>query len=288
MGKTARNLMEGFLRESQTRIRFEIYAEVARRENYLLISKILKELATQKKENAIWFYKYLRRLKKGEIFEDLVIEIKSPTTYGKTIENLEALIFEEDKIWQNLYPNFADIAKAEGYIDIANKFKEFTQIERNLSQRLKMFLNLIRSNSFTEKNTINFWKCLACGFEVAVDDLPNDFECPSCGHLKSYFQRKSLHLISEEQSTSQREVSGWVCMECGYEVALEELPDDWKCASCGRSKAYFKRKVIKKELYEIKSTGTEKARWVCLECGNEEDIEMPPGWKCPKCGFHNK
>ncbi|MFX1418433.1 MAG: rubredoxin-like domain-containing protein [Promethearchaeota archaeon] len=288
MKRTTSNLIESFLRESQMRIRYEIYADVARKENYLLISKILKEFATQKKENAIWLYNYLRKLKRDEIFEDLVVEIKIPTTYGKTIENLEALIFEEDEIWQNQYPNFADIAKVEGYIDIANKFKEFTQLERNLSQRLKMFLNLINSNFFTEKNTITFWKCLACGFEVAMDELPNDFECPSCGHLKSYFQRKSLHLFLEEKSAIQKKVSGWVCMECGYEVAVDELPDDWKCTSCGHSKAYFKRKVLKPQQYIIKSIETEKARWVCLECGNEEEIEMPPDWKCPKCGFPNK
>ncbi|MFX1298777.1 MAG: ferritin family protein [Promethearchaeota archaeon] len=288
MKKTAYNLMESFLRESQTRTRYEIYAEVARKENYLLISKTLKEFATQKKEHAIWLYNYLRKLKKDEIFQDLIVEIKSPTTYGTTMENLEALVNEQNETWENLYPNFADTAKKEGYIDIADKFKEFTQIERNFSQRLKMFLNLIINSSITKKNTIHFWKCLACGYEVAVDELSNDFECPSCGHLKSYFQKKSLHLVLEEKSKKQRKISGWVCMECGYEVDLEELPDDWKCALCGRSKAYFKRKVLKPEKYEIKSTGTEKARWVCLECGNEEEIEMPPGWKCPKCGFPKK
>lgn len=285
VGRTANNLMIGFIRESQTRTRYEIYADVARKEKYLLISRTFKEFATQKKERAIWLYKFLRELKKDEIFEDLVVEIKSPTTYGTTIENLEASINEEDEEWQNLYPNFANTAKMEGYINIANKFKEFTQIERNLSQRLKMFLNLINNNSFSEKSTITFWKCLACGYEIAMDELPTDFNCPSCGHFKSYFQRKSLHLVLDEKSMKQKEISGWVCMECGYEVVLEELPDDLKCASCGRSKAYFKRKAFKTKDYEIHTTPREKAHWICLECGNEEDIELPAGWKCSKCGF---
>ena len=285
VGRTANNLMIGFIRESQTRTRYEIYAEVARKENYLLISRNFKELATQKKERAIWLYKFLRQLKKDEIFEDLVVEIKSPTTYGTTIENLEASINEEDEEWQNLYPNFANTAKMEGYVDISNRFKEFAQTERNISQRLKMFLNLINSNSFSEKSTITFWKCLACGYEIAMDELPNDFNCPSCGHFKSYFQRKSLHLVLDEKSMKQKEISGWVCMECGYEVALEELPDDWRCASCGRSKAYFKRKALKTKDYEIHSIPREKAHCICLECGNEEDIELPAGWKCSKCGF---
>jgi rubredoxin len=77
-------------------------------------------------------------------------------------------------------------------------------------------------------------------------------------------------------------------MECGYEVGIEELPEDWKCVSCSRSKAYFKRKSIKPKDYRIYSREPEKAHWVCLECGNEEEIDMPVGWKCPKCGFPNE
>ncbi|MFW9828280.1 MAG: ferritin family protein [Candidatus Thorarchaeota archaeon] len=286
--RTVNNLMTGFIRESQNRTRYELYADVARKEKNLLISRTFKEFADQNKEHAIVFYKLLRKLKKDEVFEDLLVEIKSPSTYGTTIENLNSSINEKDEIWEILYPNFADIAKKEGYIEIANKFKEYAQAERNSSQRLKMFLNLIRSNSFTEKNTITFWKCLACGYEVAVDELKNDFECPSCGHLKSYFQRKILHLSLDKKTIGQKEITGWVCMECGYEVGLEELPDDWKCSSCGRSKAYFKRKALKHKEYKIESISSEKARWVCLECGNEEEIDLPIGWKCSKCGFPKK
>ncbi|MFX1309558.1 MAG: rubredoxin-like domain-containing protein, partial [Promethearchaeota archaeon] len=91
--------------------------------------------------------------------------------------------------------------------------------------------------------------------------------------------------VLDEKSIKQKQVLGWVCMECGYEVALDELPDDWKCGSCGRSKAYFKRKTLKTKDYEILSIPSEKAYWVCLECGNEEEVELPAGWKCSKCGF---
>ncbi|MFX1599672.1 MAG: ferritin family protein [Promethearchaeota archaeon] len=285
MGKTAENLMIGFIRESQTRTRYEIFADVARKESKILISKIFKDAASQKKERAIWFYKFLKQLKRDEIIEDLLVEVKGQTTYGTTIENLGASINEADEIWQILYLDFANTAKMEGYRDIANSFKEFAQSERNLSQRLKMLLNLISSNSYFEKNKITFWKCLACGYEVATDELPNDFNCPSCGHFKSYFQRKSLIFVLDEKSIKQKQVLGWVCMECGYEVALDELPDDWKCGSCGRSKAYFKRKTLKTKDYEILSIPSEKAYWVCLECGNEEEVELPAGWKCSKCGF---
>ncbi|MFX1304282.1 MAG: ferritin family protein [Promethearchaeota archaeon] len=288
MKRTATNLMIGFIKESQTRIRYEIFAEIARKEKLTLIFRIFKDFANQKREVANWCYKTLQQLKKDELFEDLTVEIESPTTYGTTIQNLESSIKEEDKQWQDLYPNFVSIAKIEGYQKIAKVLKEIIQTKRNQSQRLKMFLNLVKSNAFFKRNMIPYWKCLACGYEVAMDELPNDFNCPSCGHFKSYFQRKILQLMPDEKSLEQKDISGWVCMECGYEVALEELPEDWKCFSCGRSKAYFKRKILKPENYIIKPTVIEKAHWVCLQCGNEEEIDMPVGWKCPKCGFPNE
>ncbi|MFX0001375.1 MAG: rubredoxin-like domain-containing protein [Candidatus Hodarchaeota archaeon] len=285
MRRTAYNLMKSFLRDSQTRTRYEIYSEIAKQEKFLFISKTFKEFANQRKENANLLYQMLQTLKKEEIFENLTIEIKIPTIYGKTDENIESSIKEEDEEWQELCPSYVNVAETEGYKEIAKKLKQFSQIKKNQSQRLKMLLNLIREKEFSERRKITFWKCLSCGFEVAIDEIPNNFNCPTCGHNKSYFQKKILQLVYDELSDQKRELSGWICMECGYEVALEELPDDWKCVSCGRSKAYFKRKTFKPKDYVIKSSETEKAHWICLECGNEEEIEMPSGWKCPKCGF---
>jgi len=275
--------MLGFLRESQTSIRYELYSEIAKKEKFILVSKTFKEFAIQEKERANWFYQMIQQLKKEELIENITVEITNPTTYGTTIENLESTIKGEDEEWQDLYPSFTNTAEIEGYKEIAKRLKKFSQSKRNHSQRLKMLLNLTVENAFSEKNKISFWKCMSCGFEIAIDELSNDFSCPTCGHIKSYFQKKTLQLMRNEISHQQKEVSGWACMECGYEVALEELPEDWKCMSCGRSKAYFKRKTIK-PTDSVVNAQIEKAHWVCLECGNEEEIEMPVGWKCPKCG----
>lgn len=285
MKTIAKNLMIGFIKESQSRTRYEMYAEIAKKEKYTLISTTFKELANHEKENANSLYIMLQQLKKDEFLEDIIVEIKCATTYGTTKDNLESSIKVEDENWLELYPNFANTAEVEGYLEIAKKLRKISQLKRNNSQRLKMFLNLIVSDTYFKKKAITFWKCMACGYEVAIDDLANDFSCPSCGHLKSYFKKKTLQLIQEEKFLEQKASTGWVCMECGYEAALEELPDDWKCVSCGRSKAYFKRKILKQTTYKISTIQTEKAHWKCLECGNEEEIELPAGWKCRKCGY---
>lgn len=33
------------------------------------------------------------------------------------------------------------------------------------------------------------WKCKVCGYEVEMDELPDDFRCPICGKDKSFFER---------------------------------------------------------------------------------------------------
>ncbi|MFX1570972.1 MAG: ferritin family protein [Promethearchaeota archaeon] len=284
MKQTINNLMIGFIKETQIRIRYEIYAEIAKKENLILIFNTFRDFAIQKFSNAIWFYETLQKLKKEEFFDTLKIEIENPTTYGATLTNIESLIKEEDEDWQKTYPIYINIAETEGYRDISKKLRKLAQIKRNQTQRLKMLLNLIETNGFSERNSITLWNCMACGYEIPIEDLPNDFLCPTCGHNKSYFQRKILKLIAEEVSYQKKQATGWVCMECGYEVALEELPEDWKCVSCGRSKAYFKRISLKPKKYIIKDSEPEKAHWTCLECGHEEEIDLPMGWKCPKCG----
>ena len=40
-----------------------------------------------------------------------------------------------------------------------------------------------------EKKTKTVWKCKVCGYEVEMDELPDDFVCPICGKDKSYFEK---------------------------------------------------------------------------------------------------
>lgn len=282
------------------------------------------------------FGKY-QQLKKDEPFENLTIEIESPTISGTTSQNLESAIKGEDLEWQEIYPNFANIADEEGYPDIAKRLRDIALIKKNHSQRFQMLLKVVDDEILFKKGEINVWKCLECGFEVALDQLPNDWKCPTCGHLKSYFQRQVLKLGIDENTFKQKKRFGWVCMECGFEVASDELPDnykcpssghpksffrrqalkldksdillkskekviwncmecgdeveidelpeDWKCLSCGRSKAFFRRKALKHRDYDISFREREKVIWTCLECGNEEEIELPTDWKCSVCGY---
>jgi YgiT-type zinc finger domain-containing protein len=77
-------------------------------------------------------------------------------------------------------------------------------------------------------------------------------------------------------------------MECGFEIKLYKLPDNWKCPSCKKSKEYFKKKQILPKKLLKSDLKREKAIWVCLQCGNEEKIDLPSNWKCSVCGYPEK
>jgi YgiT-type zinc finger domain-containing protein len=285
---TIKNLLTGFIINSETRSRYELYADIAKNEGLFLISKTFLDFAEERKYIAYWFYKMIQELGKKENLNSLRLDIKSPYPLRSTLENLEYAIKGENEEWQNLYPQFSNAAELDGYRRLVKKFKELIQTGKTHSQRLNLFLNLIKNNTLSKEKSFQFWKCLACGYEVALEELTNSLICPSCGHDKSYFQKKVLQILPDKKSLEKKQITGWVCMECGSEVAMEELPDNWKCVSCGKPKAYFKKKILKSFNYQIYSGQREKAQWICLECGNKEEIDMPVDWKCPKCEFPHK
>ena len=82
--KTEQNLLKSFAGESQARNRYEFFASVAKKEGYVQISNIFLETASQEKEHAKRFFKFL---------EGGPVEIMASYPAGKigtTIENLKA------------------------------------------------------------------------------------------------------------------------------------------------------------------------------------------------------
>jgi rubrerythrin len=269
--------------ESQTRNRYELYKITAKKEGYPIISQIYRELANQRRETANWGYINFHNLSLDDNIDEMKVEIHSTTVYDTTIENLKSSMKENKFLWTELYPNFIQIAKNEGYIKIAQRLGEIGENKKNDYYRFQMLLDLVGNKSFLNRNKITVWKCLECGYEIASDNLDDNFECPSCNHLKPYFQKYILSLTQDNES----EQITWKCMECGFEIKMLELPHSFKCPSCNRSKEYFQRKRKIYENYKTNTGHSEKALWTCLECGNEQEIEMPDGWECSICGYPN-
>ena len=53
---------------------------------------------------------------------------------------------------------------------------------------------------------------------------------------------KLLKLVGDDAFFKRGKKIVWICMECGYEVEMDRLPDNFKCPSCDHPRANFRKK----------------------------------------------
>jgi rubrerythrin len=53
---------------------------------------------------------------------------------------------------------------------------------------------------------------------------------------------KLLKLVGDDAFFKRGKKIVWICMECGYEVEMDSLPDDLICPSCDHPRAHFRKK----------------------------------------------
>lgn len=185
--KTLTNLMKAFAGESQARNRYTYFASVAKKEGYNQIQAIFLETADNEKEHAKVFYKHIDK-GLGGTNEAVPIEITAqyPVAYGNTRENLIAAAAGEHEEWSDLYKNFADIAEAEGFKDIATSFRMISRVEKHHEERyLKLADNVAKGEVFKKAEKV-LWKCNNCGY-VHEGTIAPDI-CPACQHPQAHFE----------------------------------------------------------------------------------------------------
>jgi rubrerythrin len=180
--RTEQNLLKAFAGESQARNRYEFFASVAKKEGYEQIAAIFQETANQEKEHAKRFFKFLE----GGMTE---ITASYPAgVIGTTKENLKASAEGENEEWTALYPQFAEIAKEEGFNDVATAFKMIAKVEAEHERRYLKLLQNISEDKVFMKNGKVWWKCINCGYVYESEKALEN--CPACLHPKAFMQLK--------------------------------------------------------------------------------------------------
>jgi rubrerythrin len=177
---TEQNLLKSFAGESQARNRYEFFAGIAKKEGYEQISAIFMETSNQEKEHAKRFFKFLE----GGVTE---ITASYPSgIIGTTKENLKAAAEGENEEWTLLYPHFAEVARQEGFPEIAAAYKMIAKVEAEHERRyLKLLQNISEDRVFIKDGKV-WWKCLNCGYVYESEKALET--CPACLHPKAYMQ----------------------------------------------------------------------------------------------------
>jgi len=179
--KTEQNLLTAFAGESQARNRYTYYASKAKDEGFVLVQNIFLETADQEKEHAKKLFKYLEG---GEVS----ISTTFPAgIISNTVDNLLESLNGEDEEWQSMYPTFANIAREEGFSEIAARMTSIAEAERYHSQRYGYLRNLILEQKMFVDTAPQLWKCQNCGYVLTGNEAP--IQCPACAHPQAYFMR---------------------------------------------------------------------------------------------------
>jgi len=178
--RTEKNLMAAFAGESQARNRYTYWASQAKKEGYVQISGIFAETADQEKEHAKRFFKFLEG---GEIE---ITGTFPAGIIGTTAQNLEAGAAGEEYEWQTMYPEFAEVAREEGFREIAAVFEAVAVAEKQHAKRYRDLLKNVQEGTVYKKEKSVFWRCLNCGFIFEGIEAPD--LCPACAHPQAYFE----------------------------------------------------------------------------------------------------
>ena len=108
---------------------------------------------------------------------------------GTTEENLKAAADGENYEWTDMYDQMAKDADAEGFTELAEKFRSVAAIEKAHETRYRTLLANIENKKVFEKAGITTWECRNCGHLVIGTTAPE--KCPVCNHPQSYFEVRS-------------------------------------------------------------------------------------------------
>lgn len=178
--KTERNILTAFAGESQARNRYTYFASRARKDGFMQISAVFAETAEQEKEHAKRLFKLLEggEVEIGTAFPAGVI--------GTTAENLKASAGGENDEWTEMYPSFANVAREEGFEDVAKMFDAIAVAEKGHEKRYLGLLSNVEAGTVFKKDKPAAWRCRNCGYVHEGTEAPE--VCSACAHPQAYFE----------------------------------------------------------------------------------------------------
>ena len=160
--QTEKNLQAAFAGESQARNKYTYFASVAKKQGYEQIAALFLKTADAK----LWF--------------------KELAGIGSTAENLAAAAEGENYEWTDMYAGFAKTAEAEGFPELAARFRMVGEVERHHEERYRTLLHNVETAAVFAKSEVKIWECRNCGHIVVGTAAPE--VCPVCNHPQSYFE----------------------------------------------------------------------------------------------------
>ena len=165
--QTEKNLEAAFAGESMARNKYTYFASKAKKEGFEQIAALFLKTADNEKEHAKLWFKELNGI-------------------GDTAANLGAAAAGENYEWTDMYDGFAKTAEAEGFPELAERFRLVAAVEKHHEERYRALLKNVETAAGFAKSEVKVSECRNCGHIVVGTEAPAI--CPTCNHPQAYFE----------------------------------------------------------------------------------------------------
>ena len=184
--KTKENLMRAFAGESQARNRYTFAQRKFASQDYA-VSELFRFTAEQERAHAQVFYEHLKEFsgQQVKVCGDYPVDISDDL-----LTMLELSAKDERNESEVVYPEFARIAREEGFADIARSFENIARIENAHAERFAAFADLLRRGQLYSSDEEEIWVCMNCGLILTSSQAPE--QCPVCNVPQGYYIRLKM------------------------------------------------------------------------------------------------
>ncbi|WP_455136429.1 rubrerythrin [Thermophilibacter sp.] len=172
--QTKKNLEAAYAGESEATNKYSYYASKAKKEGYEQIAAIFTETSGNEREHAKMWFKYLHG---GEVSD--------------TLTNIKDAAAGENYEWTEMYKGFAETADAEGFTEIAAKFRLVGEVEKHHEERYNKLAERVEKGEVFARPGVKVWKCRNCGHLHVGAEAPK--VCPVCNHPQAYFEEQAIN-----------------------------------------------------------------------------------------------
>lgn len=195
---TKANLMKAFAGESMARNRYHFAASLAKKQNMYIVQQIFDFTAHQENQHAKIFYDFLKEMNGGSIDICAGYPVGNYDDLGKLLRDAQHHEYQEHNV---IYPEFARVARDEGFAPIATAFDEIARIEETHGNRFGAFAELIEQAKIFKADGETAWICLNCGHIHIGAEAPK--ACPVCHHAQGYFVPEKYYKFLASEYTKQ-------------------------------------------------------------------------------------
>ena len=174
--KTFKNLAASFASECQAGMRYQMIAQSALTQGYQTLNAEIKKIAKNETVHATRFFDLLT-YHNGNM-KSVPVNAGFPFETGSVEEMLGFAVDSERNESELIYPEFAEVAKNEGFPDVEEAFRLTAEVEAHHKLIFEFLKERFSTGTLFKNDKPVTYVCSKCGYEVTAE---NAFQiCPLC------------------------------------------------------------------------------------------------------------